>query len=106
MNAHALSELRSLAYHRRVAELLRADPARLSQALAYLERWGREPGRSVGYWQRWMALLDGPLDMLLAKLVEQSEDATAMRACSPFAGYLTPPQRWQLWRETGEAGHP
>jgi hypothetical protein len=106
MDAHALSELRSLAYHRRVAELLREDPSRLAKARAFHERWGREPGRSVGYWRRWQKLLDGPLDTLLGTLIDESEDAAALRACSPFPGYLTPPERWQLWREGGETSHP
>ncbi len=105
MDAYSLSDLRSLAYHRRVAELLREDPSRLAKARAFHERWGREPGRSVGYWSRWKTLLDGPFDVMLAKLVEESEEATALRACSPFPGYLTPPERWQLWRDVGEAGH-
>jgi hypothetical protein len=105
MDPHALSELRSLAYHRRVAELLREDPSRLAKARAFHDRWGREPGASLGYWLRWKELLDGPLSRLLEALVDESERAVALRACSPFPGYLPPEERLTLWREVREA-HP
>ena len=37
-------------------------------------------------------------------MVEESERMTAMRQTSPFAGLLTPRERWAIYREFEEAG--
>jgi hypothetical protein len=101
MNRHCLAEERSLAMHRRVAELVRRDPRVVDDARARLRRWTTSGAVSPGYAERWWEVLDGPLDLLLALLVSQDERARAMRQVSPFAGALTARERWAIWREVG-----
>jgi hypothetical protein len=46
-------------------------------------------------------LADDPVS-IAAFLVERSELAEELRQSSPFAGALTPQERWKIWRETRE----
>lgn len=102
MNAHRLAEERSLAYHREVVEVLRADPSRLHVARGNVTRWRDAGTLHPHYADAWGGLLDGPLEDLLAVLVDQSETARALRQCTPFAGFLDPRRRWEIWREVRE----
>jgi hypothetical protein len=54
------------------------------------------------YATAWKQLLDGPFEALRAFLVDESEDARAMRQCTPFAGVVDPRTRWRIWREVRE----
>jgi hypothetical protein len=109
MDLHALAEERSIAYHRAVADRLRADPALLTKARARIDEWIARNDRSAGYALRWRDKLGEPLDRLLAFLVDPSEEARAMRQATPFAGFIDPRERWRIWREVRkcfEAEHP
>lgn len=99
MDPHRIGEARSLAYHRIIATRLLAEPALLEQARRQNERALAMGGRSMSYARAWQELLDGPLPLLVELMVEESERATALRSCGPFAGMLEPRQRWRLWRE-------
>ena len=55
--------------------------------------------RSQFYFDEWRKLLNGPLDMLLSAIVEESEWMTAMRQASPFAGVLSPQERWAIYEQ-------
>ena len=100
MKDHRLIDERSLAFHRAVAEKLRAQPARLGQAKANLERWaaGASP-RVRPVFAEWHSLLDGPFDRLLAILTADEPRAARLRQSSPFAGLLTPSERFAILRE-------
>lgn len=98
MDLHRLAEARSLAYHQRVASRLPGDPSMLATAKARVQAWIAE-GRSAHYAAAWAALLEGDSARLLAALTEDTESARALRQCSPFAGTLSPADRWALWRD-------
>lgn len=98
MDLHRIGEARSLAYHRVIAERVAADPRRITIARAHMLDWGARRTLSQEYVDRWLALLDGPLPELLAKLVEDSEDARALRQSTPFAGVLDARERRAIHR--------
>lgn len=98
VSSHHKNDLRSLRLHQAIAEKLRADPAAvLTKARANLDKW-RDDTNSAYYLREWQALLKGSRDRLLEVLLEDSEYATALRHASPFAGVLTPQERWAIYR--------
>jgi hypothetical protein len=99
LTGHQRIDQRSLALHRAIAGKLRADPSLLAVAHDNLERWSAQKGRSQPYWDAWRDILKRPLDEVLAIMVEESERMTAMRQASPFAGILTPRERWAIYDE-------
>lgn len=102
MDLHRLAEERSLAYHRLIAERLRHRPEILDTARRRVQGW-LEAGDSAPFFARkWAEILAGEASSIAAFLVERSELATELRQSTPFAGALTPQERWKLWRETRE----
>ncbi len=100
MDLHELAEERSLAYHGRVAALLRAQPDRLATARERVAGWLATGSVHAIYASAWRDLLDGPLAALCALLENRDERARALRQVTPFAGFLPPRERWAIWRET------
>ena len=100
MKDHRLIDERSLAFERLIAAKLRDEPALIEKARGNLARWletcsdGVRP--ALLEWQR---LLAGPFDELLALLEATDERATRLRQSSPFAGALTPGERFAILRE-------
>ena len=99
LRAHQRIDRRSLALHRAIADKLRADPSLLTVARDNLDRWSKDRGRSQPYWDAWREILNRPLEEVLAVMVEESEKMTAMRQASPFAGILTPRERWSIYEQ-------
>ena len=100
MKDHRLIDERSLAFHRLVAEKLRADSALLDLARANLARWEATASPRVRpVFAEWRALIAAPLDDLLAVLTGEDERATRLRQSSPFAGALTSGERFAILRE-------
>lgn len=99
---HRLAEERSLAYHRVVARRLESDPALLQRARERLDGWIQEGGRSSRYSLEWRRLVDLPLPELQAILVDPGERASTLRQSTPFAGALSPRERWELWARVRE----
>ncbi len=97
LGGHQRIDQRSLALHRAIAEKLRADPSLLAVAHDNLDRWSKEKGRSQPYWDAWREILRRPLEEVLTLMVEESERMTAMRQANPFAGILTPRERWAIY---------
>jgi hypothetical protein len=54
------------------------------------------PPRAAG----WAAALARDTSAIAAFLVERSDRADELRQSSPFAGALSPRERWTLWRTT------
>ncbi|MBT9258270.1 MAG: hypothetical protein KM310_00730 [Clostridiales bacterium] len=98
---HRCVEDRSIRFHQLVAEKLRADPQGvLAKARRNLAHMRQEHGPNFEYYAaRWEALLDGPLDALLAVLTFPDEAARALRQYTPFAGVLSPQERWAAFRQ-------
>ena len=84
--------------HRAIAAKLQASPSLLAIATGNIARWS-QTSRSRYYLEAWQQLLTLPLDELRRRMVEESEHMTALRQSSPFAGVLTPRERWTIYRE-------
>jgi hypothetical protein len=80
--------------HQEVARALVKDPSLREEARNRLDRLPRS------YALAWEQLLAGPLDALLATLIDQSEHATAWRQASPFTFVLDKATRWRVLRST------
>ena len=111
MRTHQEVDNRSLALARAVASVIDADPERagLERAKRTCARWLENPDLDNPYLRRWSAILENDWPAVKAVLLDPSEDGTAMRQCSPFAGVLPPRERWRVYREhrdTGKAGTP
>ena len=104
---HDRLEQRSLAFHRAVAEKLRARPELLAVALDNLDRWSNKGSRSQPYLDAWRTILAQPLDQILLLIADETERMRDLRQSSPFAGVLDPKERWHIY-DTFESGahHP
>lgn len=96
-SGHARIDARSLAMHSLIALKLRKDPALLGIAQDNLSRWRSTAGRSTHYFDAWEELLKHPIEEIVNLLQEDSERMRAMRQASPFAGVLTPKERWEIY---------
>ena len=83
--------------HRAIAQKLRLSPALMAIARDNLRRWRENAGRAEPYLAAWAELLEKPADELLELLQQDSEQMRAMRQASPFAGVLTPKERWKIY---------
>ncbi len=97
MERHRLAEIRSLAYHRAVAERLAREPAILERARARVRGWlQRTP--TPHYAIAWDEVLTRPVAEIAEFLRDDAERARELRQSTPFAGTLAPRERWRLWR--------
>ena len=101
MSDHATAERRSLAYHTVIADRLERDPRILPRARERAESWIRARSVAEHYAIGWREILNGSPAEVRAFLVDPSERARAFRQVSPFAGVLSPKERWQLWAAAG-----
>ena len=94
---HERIDQRSIALHRAIAEKLRAHPELLQIARDNLARLTQKAGRSQPYWDAWIEILARPLPEILPQLTEDSERMRALRQATPFAGVLSPAERWAIY---------
>lgn len=99
---HIRIEERSIALHRAVAERIRENPGLMKEAVKNLQRYlqqffskGREPSSALLEWQDILENLS--LEEVLEFMVSDSERARRLRQSSPFAGILTPRERWRIY---------
>ena len=92
---HAQIEERGIVLHRVIAQRIRENPAQQDVARQNLRRWINEGGER-SYWIEWEKMLEGPLEERLAFMVSPTEKARWLRQSSPFAGILTPQERWKI----------
>jgi len=64
-----------------------------------LLHWRITAGRSLPYLDEWQRMLEGSLDNLLQAIEREDERMTALRQSSPFAGVLSPPERWAIYEQ-------
>ncbi len=104
ISALSREERRSLWLHRAIAAKIQAAPE-AARALAYSNlatmRAGDARDRGRPWHDEWSALLDGTLEMLLVQLGSTSMHASQLRQTTPFAGLLTPKERWAVYRSFG-----
>ncbi len=97
-NGHRTAELRSIAMHALIAE--RLDDQVLSMAQERVEQWIRDGGPVPPRWAHgWRELLAQPVPEIAETLVEDGEWMRDLRQNTPFAGVLTPEDRWKIIRE-------
>lgn len=99
MKDHRLIDQRSLAMHQCVVEKIRQDPALFGRVCNTLSRWRSTVSpASQPYLEAWQRAVDQGMEACLALAVEDSPRATALRQSSPFAGLLTPAERFGFLR--------
>lgn len=97
--AHERVDRRSLALHRAIAAKLLARQELIAKAHDNIKRWLPASGGSRPYLEAWREILAKPVEEIARMIVEEGERMTAMRQNSPFAGVLTPRERWAVYRE-------
>lgn len=103
MRTHQQIDHLNLELARAVAAKLRRHPELFeSVVVRRLKRWranvdGGDPS-GKRYLEHWEALAKRGLEVCLAQVVEESEQATALRQASPFAGVLDTTERMQVIR--------
>jgi hypothetical protein len=96
-SSHRLLEARSLAMHAVIARKIARDPALLGIARRNIERWSAQrKDRTPGWLNEWQELLKRPWPQVAALITEPSERGARLRQSSPFAGVLTPQERWRI----------
>jgi hypothetical protein len=94
---HERVRARSLAYHRAVAQRLRKPM--VQEVRHVLFRWRAQGRIDERYAERWEQLLNQPLPEIRRALVDESQDYDDLRQNSPFAGFLSEPERRRIVRE-------
>jgi hypothetical protein len=89
------------AAHRLAVSRLRADPGRMAEVRALLQRWRQQagPNRSDLYWDEWEKLLALPLDEFEHVICADGEHATTLRSVSPIGVLISEQERRQLLSE-------
>jgi hypothetical protein len=100
MDPHRLTEERSIAYHRVIAERLQRQPEVLASARQRVQTWLASATEAPFYARKWSEILAGDPPSITSFLTERSELADELRQSSPFAGALDPRERGKIWRET------
>lgn len=95
MNIH---DRRSLALHRAAAQRLQEQPIWLEQAKQRVTEWLAMP-QPPHYAKLWMEILARPLPDIINFMLEDSERAQELRSSSPFAGILSPRERWTILKQ-------
>lgn len=98
MSAHRLAEARSLAYHAEIATRLRRDPRVLEVARTRVRAWLTQTS-PAHYAQAWASILADTPESIAEFLVSDGDRAHELRQSTPFAGILSPRERWKIWRE-------
>jgi hypothetical protein len=103
VDPHRLAELRSIALHVAIGQELLRRPALVEESRRRVRSLYLEGKLAVLYRDEWLAVLALPIDQIVAFLQEDSERACAMRQATPFAGIISPRERWRIWRAVREA---
>lgn len=95
---HHIIDRRNIEFGRIIAEKLRKQPELLDLAKSNLERWigqsKEEPQPAHLEWQG--ILTEKNPSEIIELLVQDSENACRLRQSNPFAGALTPQERWNV----------
>lgn len=99
MKSHRDIERRSLALMQAVAAKIDHDPQKqgLEKARQVCARWMEMHDNF--YIKKWQHILAGRWEDIRNILLDESEEATALRQCNPFCGILSPRERWSIYRE-------
>lgn len=100
---HAKLDRVSLLLHLAYARKIRGNPALFDKAFRNIERWQRENAFPQPYLEEWLGILRQGMERTLAFMVSDTEEARRLRQSSPFAGVLTPKERWELMKHAKRA---
>ena len=78
---------------------MRVDAGVLPRAGARLATWEASRQLHPELSRAWRAVFELPIEVLAARLIEDTPEMARLRSVSPFAGELEPRERWRLWRE-------
>jgi hypothetical protein len=99
---HIRIEERSIALHRAIADRIRTNPGLMEKARENLKKYleqcaqeNRTAPKSLTEWQD--ILTHRPWEAVLELLISPGESAVRLRQSSPFAGILTPKERWKIY---------
>ena len=102
MNGHQRIEEQSIWLHRAVADKLRQDATLLAKARERVEGWLADASVHPRYATAWQGILALSLEKITERLTAPDETMRALRQCSPFAGALSPQERWSVLRRFRE----
>ncbi len=94
---HRRADLRSLAYHRAVARLLRRTT--VDDARRVVRSWRKRGTIDPRHAEAWERVLQLPLAEVRRVIGADTEEARALRQTSPFAGLLSEPERRKILAE-------
>jgi hypothetical protein len=101
LGSHAFLDEFALAYHRAVAERLRAEPESvLERARRNLDRWAEGDTFGAGEQaslEEWRGILGGAdVERLVEIMTDTSDEGQRLRSSSPFVGALSPEERLEI----------
>ncbi|MCA1568693.1 MAG: hypothetical protein LC803_24205 [Acidobacteria bacterium] len=101
LGSHAFLDEFALAYHRAVAERLRAEPeAVLECARRNLNRWTEGDAFGAGEQtslEEWRDIFDeADVDRLIEIIIDTTDEGRRLRSSSPFVGSLSPEERLEI----------
>ena len=99
LQGHERIDQRSIALHRAIASKIIAQPELLQIAHENIARAIAADSRSSHYARAWSEILKKPLGEIAQLMEEDSEPMRALRQATPFAGILTPTERWAIYDE-------
>lgn len=100
-DGHRPAELRSLAYHRAVAQ--RLDDAIIQDARRRLARWGTQGRINPRYARQWEKILEGTPTRIARLIGRDTSHMRDLRQSSPFAGTLSEPERQRVLAMVNQA---
>lgn len=101
LGTHRFLDEFALAYHRAVAERLRAEPeAMLRRARLNLNRWAEGDAFGVGELsslEEWRGIIDeADVDRLIEIMTDTTDEGQRLRSSSPFVGTISPEERLEI----------
>ncbi len=99
MKSHDLIDQRSLVFGKLIAERILVDRNGIDHARKNVERWllTCSPGTRSTLIE-WQAMIDGPLEGLVAVLTGDDERAKRLRQSNPFTGIISEQERHEIIR--------
>jgi hypothetical protein len=76
----------------------------LEAARGRVRAWFDAPEDQPAEAQAWAAVLSRDTAEIARVLIEDTEVGRALRQSTPFAGALSPRERWRVWRELRDCG--
>jgi hypothetical protein len=99
MDPFAVTESRTLFFHRVLLEQIERSPALLERARAALPDLAPRAPQAVR--DRWQALLSGPVTAMAAAILDEGPDGGMLRAHSPLLAAMSDAERNSLWQRVG-----